>query len=96
MHFDRRQLPPACSTGGYPLLREGSRNVYVLILQDGLNTLGFSTGGLTGFFGPLTRSAVIAFQRSRGLGADGVVGCTTWTSLQNSVVGNGRRPTTID
>ena len=45
VHFDRRQKPPACSSGGYPTLRRGSLSVYVLILQDGLNTLGFTTGG---------------------------------------------------
>lgn len=41
VHFDRRQSPPACSTGGYPVLRQGSRNPYVLILQDELNTIRF-------------------------------------------------------
>jgi len=95
VHFDRRQLPSACSAG-YPVLRVGSRSTYVLVLQDGLNTLGFRTGGLTGTFGPLTNEAVLGFQRSRGLVADGVVGCRTWRTLQGAVVGKGRTSTTID
>ena len=96
VHFDRRQLPPACSSGGYPALRQGSKGNYVLILQDGLNTLGFTNSGLDGLFGPLTREAVTAYQRSKGLTADGIVGCSTWTALQEDVVGKGRTATTRD
>ena len=61
-----------------------------------MNTLGFRTGGLDGVFGPQTRSAVVAYQRSRALIADGIVGCNTWISLQEDVVGSGRTSTTID
>lgn len=46
VHFDRRFGSPACSTGGYPLIKRGSVSNYVCIAQDDLNTLGFSTGGL--------------------------------------------------
>ena len=68
----------------------------MLVAQDGLNTLGFRTGGLDGIFGTQTRNAVINYQRSRGLTVDGIVGCNTWRSLQNEVVGMGRTSTTID
>ena len=96
VHFDKRDLNPACSSGGYPLIREGSRGVYVLIAQDDLNTLGFRTGGLDGIFGTQTKNAVSSYQRSRGLSADGIIGCNTWRSLQENVVGSGRTSTTID
>lgn len=96
VHFDKRSFPSACSSGGYPLIRQGSRGVYVLIAQDDLNTLGFRTAGLDGVFGTQTRNAVINYQRSRGLIEDGIVGCNTWLSLQEDVVGNGRTGTTID
>lgn len=46
VHFDKRFGTPACSSGGYPLLRRGSISNYVCIAQDDLNTLGFLTGGL--------------------------------------------------
>lgn len=95
VHFDRRQLPAACSVG-YPTVRLGSRSTYVLILQDCLNTLGFTTGGLDGIFGSATFTAVRLYQRSKGLVADSIVGCATWTSLTHNVVGRGRTSTTID
>lgn len=96
VHFDRRQTPPACSSGGYPLLKQGSLSVYVLIAQDDLNTLGFTTGGLDGIFGNQTRIAVRNYQASRGLSVDGIIGCNTWRSLQENVIGTGRTDTTID
>ncbi len=96
VHFDKRAFPPACTSGGYPTIKSGSKGVYVLILQDGLNTLGFSTGGLDGIFGNKTLNSVTRYQSSRGLKTDGIVGCNTWKSIQNEVVGISRKSTTID
>ena len=86
----------ACSTGGFPTVRRGSISTYVLIAQDDLNTLGYRTNGLDGIFGPATQNAVTNYQRSRGLVADGIVGCNTWRSLQENVVGTGKTSTTIN
>ena len=77
-------------------MKRGSLSNYVLIAQDDLNTLGFRTGGLDGIFGTATRNAVIAYQSSRGLTADGIIGCNTWRSLQEDVVGTGATSTTIN
>ena len=96
VHFDKRFGTPACTTGGYPLLRRGSLSNYVLIAQDDLNTLGYRTGGLDGIFGQATQTAVRNYQRNVGLAVDGIVGCNTWRSLQENVVGTGRTSTTID
>ena len=87
---------PACSTGGFPTLRRGSISNYVCIAQDDLNTLGFRTGGLDGVFGAQTDTAVRNYQRSRGLAVDGIIGCNTWRSLQENVVGTGATSTTIN
>lgn len=89
VHVDRRTGTPACSTGGYPILRQGNRGVYSAILQDALNHLGYSTGTIDGIFGAKTRSAVVNFQRNNGITADGVVGCATWIAITNKVVGTG-------
>lgn len=96
VHFDDRSGTPACSTGGYPLIRQGSRGVYVLILQDNLNTLGYNTGGLDGIFGSRTYTAVRSYQLKVGLAVDGIVGCNTWRSIQERVVGTGPTSTTIN
>ena len=91
VHFDERQV-----ISGYPTVRRGSRGVYVCVLQDSLMALGYNTGGLDGVFGPQTYRAVVAYQRSVGLAADGIIGCNTWRSLQESVVGTGKTSTTIN
>lgn len=51
-------------------------------LQRRLTQLGLYDGPITGFFGELTEAAVIQFQRSQGLTADGIVGPTTADALR--------------
>jgi len=89
VHFDKRFGTPACASGGYPMVRLGSISTYVLVLQDCLNRLGFGAGSLDGIFGNGTANAVMAFQRSNGLTADGIVGCFTWTYLMDKAVPRG-------
>ena len=96
VHFDRRYGTPACSSGGYPLIRQNSRGNYVCIAQDNLNTLGYNTNGLDGIFGGQTLNAVKNYQKSRNLTVDGIIGCNTWRSLQETVVGTGATSTTIN
>ena len=64
-----------------PTLRMGSRGAAVREVQQLLNSQGFNPGPIDGIFGPRTQNAVIAFQRSRGLVQDGIVGIKTWTAL---------------
>lgn len=65
----------------YPTLLIGSRSVYVLHWQKYLNLMGYPCGIEDGIFGRNTRSAVMDYQRSRGLVADGIIGPKTWSSL---------------
>ncbi len=78
------------------MIKRGSISNYVLIAQDDLNTLGYTTGGLDGIFGAATQDAVRRYQSKVGLTVDGIVGCNTWSSLQEAVVGTGKTSTTID
>lgn len=98
VHFDRRYGTPACpnTTAGYPTIRRGNRNTYVLVLQDALNALGYSSGALDGICGSATVSALKAWQKDVSLTADSVCGCASWRKLASSVVGIGRTATVVD
>ena len=50
-------------------------------VQTALTTEGFAPGGIDGVFGAGTEAAVIEFQRSAGLTADGIVGPSTAAEL---------------
>lgn len=64
-----------------PKLRKGSHSGYVKTVQILLNK--YNKAGLVedGGFGSKTDAAVRAYQKSRGLGADGIVGIKTWGQL---------------
>lgn len=64
----------------YPTLLIGSKSDYVLHWQKYLNLLGFACGNEDGVFGANTRAAVMEYQRSKGLAADGIIGAKTWES----------------
>jgi L,D-peptidoglycan transpeptidase YkuD (ErfK/YbiS/YcfS/YnhG family) len=63
-------------------LRVGSTGTAVRCLQSRLNSLGYSAGPVDGSFGPMTRAAVVRFQRAKGLPADGIVGRQTARALR--------------
>jgi peptidoglycan hydrolase-like protein with peptidoglycan-binding domain len=67
--------------GEYPVLSENSSGAAVTRLQQLLRQRGYFTPNPTGRFGPITRNAVIAFQRSSGLPANGVANRQTWDAL---------------
>src|SRR5215469_10387956 len=63
------------------ILRLNSSGPDVTALQQALQAAGFSPGAIDGSFGLGTEAAVLAFQHSKGLAADGVVGPNTATAL---------------
>lgn len=65
----------------YPTLLIGSKSDYVLHWQKYLNLSGYACGKEDGIFGANTRLAVMDYQRSKGLPADGIIGVKTWESL---------------
>ncbi|KAB8334527.1 peptidoglycan-binding protein [Scytonema tolypothrichoides VB-61278] len=76
-------------------LQPGSSGQAVIRLQQDLQRLGYFNGPITGNFGPETQQAVIRFQESRGIRADGIVGARTEEAIRvvlgrnNSSVGVG-------
>lgn len=63
------------------VLKQGSSGPAVQDLQQKLKGLGFDPNGVDGNFGPGTKAAVIAFQQSKGLQADGAAGPATMAAL---------------
>ncbi len=78
-----RQAPSNIPSAGgeYPILLEGSQGPAVTRLQQRLQQLGYFQANPTGKFGPITKDAVIAFQRNAGLPADGITNRQTWNRL---------------
>lgn len=62
------------------MLKRGSTGSEVGTLQKRLRELGFDAVEV---FGPATHAAVIAYQTSRGLLPDGIVGPQTWAALND-------------
>lgn len=71
------------------VLKEGSKGAEVTKLQEGLKKLNFYSGIVDGVFGAKTLAAVINFQSSQQLVADGIVGDKTWSKL-NAALSNPR------
>lgn len=68
-----------------PMLQRGASGPRVGRLQEMLSELGFYQGDITNKFGDDTESAVVAFQRSRRLFADALVGQLTRIALYNAL-----------
>jgi cell wall-associated NlpC family hydrolase len=68
---------------GDQTLRPTMTHSDVQTLQSILRTKGYFTysGSTTTYFGSYTKSAVVSFQRSKGLSADGVAGRNTFNKL---------------
>ncbi|MFD3531131.1 peptidoglycan-binding protein [Streptomyces sp. NPDC058664] len=77
-------VPAHAALPAWPLLQKGAAGNDVASLQFLLRQHG---GAVTANaeFDVQTRNAVIAFQQSRGLSADGIVGPATWSKLVISV-----------
>ena len=71
--------------GGVPL-RLGAESDDVLLLQQYLNYIAerfpsIPTVNTTGYFGPRTEEAVIAFQNLSGITPTGIVSAVTWSAI---------------
>ncbi len=80
----RSTSTPATTSYVFTLnLSLGSTGPEVTALQTKLATLGFLTVTPTGYFGALTQTAVMAYQRSKNIPALGIVGPMTRASLNS-------------
>ena len=86
--FTMLLVPDALASTRYSTLAFGSRGTDVLKLQKALLSLGYDPSGTDGKFGRGTETAVILYQTSEGLTADGKAGTQTlsaiYTDLESS------------
>lgn len=77
-------------------INPGDRGETVKTVQTRLKALGYYTySKITDFYGPITESAVRAFQKANGLSVDGVIGPKTLSKLNSSsAVAKGKTTTT--
>lgn len=77
MHVSHKKMATCrpCSKSG--MLAHGARGHQVKKVQRRLARMGYFHAKATGYYGPITKHAVMAFQRKCGLKADGVVGHAT-------------------
>jgi peptidoglycan hydrolase-like protein with peptidoglycan-binding domain len=72
---------PATQILPWPLVKSAPNQIFpVRPLQQLLRARNHPVA-VDGIFGPITESAVKAFQQSNGLAADGIVGPLTWPKL---------------
>ncbi len=71
---------PADPIAPFPVVRRGDKVFPVRPLQQLLRARSHPVA-VDGIFGPNTESAVKAFQQSRSLTSDGIVGPQTWAKL---------------
>lgn len=65
-------------------MQQGDSGSEVTTLQQRLQELGYFQGNATGYFGSVTKAAVMDFQQAKGLNSDGVVGAKTETTLNET------------
>lgn len=70
-------LPDGDGVADAAVLKQGSSGATVKTMQTKLIRWGYLSGKADGIFGSKTKAAVIKFQRTNGLTADGIVGTKT-------------------
>ncbi len=81
-------LPLGRAWAAYPVLSLGSRGDAVARLQQELKNQGYYTyWQVTGYYGSITRDAVMKFQRAKGLAVDGIAGPATQSVLYGNKSG---------
>lgn len=66
------------------VLRFGDKGPFVGLLQKSLKALGYHVGAVDDDFGPLLRTAVMAFQADNHLIEDGIAGRATFEALEDA------------
>ncbi|MGB3761480.1 MAG: peptidoglycan-binding protein [Rivularia sp. (in: cyanobacteria)] len=79
------QKPVIEQTEQADVLKIGSRSQAVKTLQQDLKQLNYFVANPSGYYGPITKDAVISFQKAKGLTVDGIAGSTTFAAIDQSL-----------
>ena len=63
------------------MLKTGTKNIDVGILQFKLKSLGYYNGNADMIYGNKTQNAVKKYQKANDLKVDGIVGKNTWKKI---------------
>ncbi len=77
--------PSADAVPADAVLRPGDSGDSVTALQEALQTLGYDPGEVDGKYGDATEQAVVAFQQSKSLTADGIAGPKTIAAINEAL-----------
>lgn len=61
--------------------QKGLKGNHVTQMQKSLQKQGFDPGLIDGDFGPKTETAILGFQKAKGLKSDGIINLKTWGAL---------------
>ncbi len=75
---------PKAETKSTKALEKGDRGSQVTTLQKQLQAAGYFDGPVTGYYGTLTRQAVIALQKAHGIIPDGIADSSTIEALNST------------
>ena len=89
-------LASTAASGGSTIVKLGDKGTQVTSLQTMLKNAGYYSGGVDGDFGSSTQQALIAYQKAKGLTADGVAGTQTLSLLSASGGGTVTAPIVTD
>ena len=83
---EKKPEKPVTPTGStctveLPIVKQGDKGFTVIAVQTLLGKHNFNVNYIDGDFGPDTLAKVKAFQKAKGMTADGIVGRDTWTKL---------------
>ena len=86
LQYEKNEMLPVYQSFDYldteVLMPDAKReNIYVYMMQTGLNNLGYQAGKLNGVFGYITEQAVLQFQKDNGLPETGIFTPADWEVL---------------
>ena len=92
---EQTNLPGRFCDYNREIISIGCRGEWISQLQQRLKDLNFFSGNPTGYFGPVTRDAVVRFQQDNRLPTTGSVDKRTWVAMNSQIISQSPLPTGV-